>query len=395
MATIRKRGKDTYQFTVSLGVGSDGKYKRKYKTYTVMEKMTPKQLQTHLEYKAYKFEQEVLANMYITPTQMTLDQFKFEWETKWLEKSVSENTIMLRLSSYKNHISPAIGHYSLNKISTLMLLDLMENLTRKDGQDGDLSASSKEEVHKVLVSLFQRALDWKLIKENPMIGVGAPKQVKRKSNNLNVFTFDEVKKLLSESQAELEHWRIFITLALSTGMRRGELLALEWKHIDLNEGVINVQQILSKSRGGIELKSPKYNSNRVISLPESVIEDLKRYKTYWGEETELLSLFQNKNDHQWLFFNSKTGSHFAPDTPTTWWTRFLKRKNIRHIRFHDLRHTSATLLIAQNVHAKIISERLGHKKISTTMDTYGHALPSVDREASKKMNEILKGNSKS
>src|SRR5690625_2569679 len=95
-----------------------------------------------------------------------------------------------------------------------------------------------------------------------------------------------------------------------------------------------------------------------------------------------------EKEHDWVFFN-ENGRYFYPDTPSRWWKRFLKRKKIRHIRLHDLRHTSATLLIAQNVHAKIISERLGHKKISTTMDIYGHALPIADREASEKLDSIL------
>lgn len=389
MATIRKRNHNTYQFVVSLGVGSDGKNMRKYKTYKVTEEMTPKQLQRHLEYEAHKFEQKVLSNMYIAPTQLTLNEFFVEWKTKWLEKSVSESTIMLRIGSFKNHISPVIGHFPMHKITTLMLLDLMENLTRKDGQPGVLSASSKHEIHKVLVSIFQRALEWNIIKENPMTGVDAPKQKRKESNNINAFSIEEVERLISESQTELAHWRLFILLALSTGMRRGEIIALEWKHINLNEGILYVEQSLTRGREGVDLKAPKSNSHRVVSLPDSVIQELKSYKESWIKEVQLLSLFENEEDNKWIFFNSQTRNHFSPDSASTWWTRFLKRKNFRHIALHDLRHTSATLLIAQNVHAKIISERLGHKKISTTMDTYGHALPSVDKEASEKMNKIL------
>src|SRR5690625_4519506 len=193
MATIRKRSDDTYQFIVSLGLGADGKYKRRYKTYRVTEKMTPKQLEAHLKHEAYKFEQKVLSNAYITPSDMTFNQFTKEWQSKWLEKEVSENTITLRLNQLDNHISPVIGHLPMKRITTLMLLDLMGNLTRKDGREGDLSISSKQEIHKLLTSIFKKATDWKVIKDNPMEGVGYPTGgSKKKDKELNVYGPEEV-----------------------------------------------------------------------------------------------------------------------------------------------------------------------------------------------------------
>src|SRR5690625_123895 len=134
MATIRKRSENTYQFIVSLGLGADNKYKRKYKTYTVKEKMTPKQLKLHLEHEAYKFEQKVLSNAYISPGDMTFKDFTNEWITKYLEKNVSESTIMNRLNALNNHILHVIGHININKINTMMILYIMYNIKRKYNQ---------------------------------------------------------------------------------------------------------------------------------------------------------------------------------------------------------------------------------------------------------------------
>src|SRR5690625_2312336 len=398
MATIRKRSENTYQFTVSLGLGADKKYMRRYKTYTVKEEMTPKQLQSHLEHEAYKFEQEVLSNAYIEPGIMTFEQFSNEWQSKWLERNVSDSTIALRLGSLKNHILPVIGHMPMSKITTLMLLDMLENLTRKDGREGDLSVSSKQEVHKVLVSIFKRAIDWKVLSNDPMVGIQAPTEYKKRDRELNVYDEIEVQKLIRAAEKQLDHWRIFINLALATGMRRGELLGLEWKHIDLDDGSIDIQQIIVRSRSGNEIKNPKNNSKRLVSLPTSLTEDLKVYKLQCKEERMKLQHKWTEKEREWLFFN-ENGEHFHPGTPTKWWSKFIDRTNkelitndeepLKKIRLHDLRHTSATLLIAQNVHAKIISERLGHKKISTTMDIYGHALPVADREASEKLDSIF------
>lgn len=389
MATIRKKGKNSYQFRVSLGLGSDNKYKATYKTYKVTEKMTPKQLEKHLEYEAHKFEQSVLASSYIEPNNMLFKDFSKEWQTKWLEQEVSESTIMLRLQSLKNHIIPIIGHVSMHKITSLMLLDLMENLTRKDGREGNLSISSKQEIHKALVSIFKRAIDWNIISSDPMSGIGMPTEKRGHSKQINFYDKEEVKDLLEALGHEAYHWCIFIKLAISTGMRRSELIGLEWEHIDLENGLVDVRQAIYKIRGGsYKIGEPKYGSKRQISLPSFIVEDFKQYKLHCHRERMQLQHQWKNNNHDWVFYN-EFGEFLKPDTATQWWSRFLKRTGFRKVRLHDLRHTSATLLVAQNVHAKIISERLGHRKIATTMDIYGHALPSADKEAGEKLNNVL------
>lgn len=391
MASIRQKGKDSYQFRVSLGLGSDNKYKFKYKTYRPPKGLIGKKLREHLEYKSYIFEQKVLSGSYITPEKLTLKEFSEMWRTNWLEKEVSENTISLRLSSLKNHIIPVIGHLRMNKITTLMLLDLMDNLTRKDGREGELSVSTKQEVHKVLVSVFKRAIDWNILKENPMDQVHMPSEKRTQNQDLNIYSKDEVKLLTEILKSDLApyHWFIFIRLAIATGMRRGELLGLEWQNINLKTGIVNVIQMISKKNdGGHETKPPKFNSIRSIHLSEAIVNDLNKYKLHCKEEKIKLQHKWIETNHDWLFFNEK-GKHFHVDTPTKWWRRFLKRNQQKLTRLHDLRHTSATLLIEKNVHAKIISERLGHKKISTTMDIYGHSTSAADKEASEKMNNVF------
>lgn len=134
MVSIRRRGENSYQFRVSLGLGANNKYR--YKTYKPPQGLSGKKLKEHLEYKTYKFEQKVLSGNYIRPTKLTFKEFSEMWRTNWLEKEVSENTITLRLNSLKNHIIPVIGHLTMDKISTLMIIDLMNNLTRKDTQKG-------------------------------------------------------------------------------------------------------------------------------------------------------------------------------------------------------------------------------------------------------------------
>lgn len=118
------------------------------------------------------------------------------------------------------------------------------------------------------------------------------------------------------------------------------------------------------------------------------MQELKEYKLHWKKERFRMGDKWLEEEREWLFCN-ENGKHFYPTTPTLWWGRFTQRAEVRHIRLHDLRHTSATLLIAQNIHAKIISERLGHSRINTTMDVYGHALRSADRKAADSMDNLF------
>ncbi|PPA83846.1 hypothetical protein C4A75_14090 [Brevibacillus laterosporus] len=181
-----------------------------------------------------------------------------------------------------------------------------------------------------------------------------------------------------------------ITLALTTGLRRRELVALEWKHIDLETGTIEVKQSISSSvNGSAIITEPKTNkSKRKVNLPDSVCHQLKEYNLHCRKEKLRLYDSWKGGNRFFVFFNAE-GKSFYPESPYLWFRTFLKKHHLRYIRFHDLRHTTATILINQGVHAKLISERLGHPSISTTMNVYGHALQSADEEATNKFESIF------
>jgi integrase len=184
---------------------------------------------------------------------------------------------------------------------------------------------------------------------------------------------------------------MLITLALSTGLRRGELLGLEWRDLDFEKNTLEVRQSSQYLPGtGLITKDPKNEtSKRLISVPESVVALLKQYKAYQSEEQlKIADLWQGSN----RVFTTWDGKPMHPDTVSGWFPEFLNRHGLPRIRLHDLRHTSATLLIGQGLHAKTISSRLGHANISTTMDIYGHALKSADKEAAEKLDRLFEWN---
>lgn len=390
MANIEERGENTYRFTVSLGRGADGKYKRRRKTHTVQQKLTPKRLEEHLNHEYLKFKQEVESGAYIAPHKMNFSAFTSEWRSKFADSGLSDTTLLGHISRLDNHIFPIIGHLDIDRINSMILLDLLSNLTRKDGKEGPLSNHVKEDVYKTLNSIFKYATQWKVIPSNPMEGVNKPKNISEKEKELNVYEPEEVIALFEAAQNELFHWRVFLSLAITAGLRRGENLGLEWSNVDFENKRIEIKQTIVKGRNGPLIKPPKTKtSRRLVTLPSSVVEELRLFRLHWVKERLKMGDGWKEHDREWLFCN-EDGTHFYPTTPTTWWRRFTERNSVRYIRLHDLRHTSVTLLIAQQVHMKVISERLGHSKINVTMDQYGHVLKSAEQSAGDTFEELFK-----
>ncbi|WP_127484282.1 site-specific integrase [Paenibacillus ehimensis] len=394
MANYRQRGKNSWELTISLGRGVDGKYTRRTKTVTVEDERilrAPKRLETYLEQEWLKFKEEVEAGSYIAPAKLTFSQFVELWKEKYADNQLERKTLYSYMVNLNTRILPAFGNLQLDQIKPLHIVDFLESLgkegSRKDDKAGALSSGTIQMNHRVLKNIFSRAVEWKVIKDNPAAEVKKPKVTYRQ---IIPYDEEEIRAMLQALQKEPYHWRMMITLALTTGMRRGELLGLEWKHIDWKIGVIDVQQSVSISlKGEIVVKEPKTkNSKRKIALPPSVLEELRDYYTYRVKERNKIGDAWQGGEYFFVFAH-EDGKPFHHERPYLWFRQFIKKNGFRYIRFHDLRHTSATLLINQGVHAKLISERLGHGSITTTMNIYGHALRSADQAAAEKFENLF------
>lgn len=389
MASIEKRGPNSYRLVVEAGYDANGKRIKKSKTVKVSTKR-------EAEKELAKFRVEVESGQYITPEKMTFTNFVIKWEEKYAKQHLGQVTLQTYKHQLKNHILPTFGHLALERIKPMHIVDFITELEddgkRKDGEAGGLSSASILHIYRVLSDIFKRAMEWKIINENPVSHVKRPRITQQKE--IQVYSEEEVTKLLKTLENELIHWRVMVTLALTTGMRRGELLALEWKHIHLEDGIIEVVQSMSCLNGKAVIKKPKTKkSTRKVSIPSSMISDLKHYYLQCKKERLKLGIACDE-DNPFFVFSSEKGKPFYYTVPTTWLKRFFKRTKLRPIRFHDLRHTAATLLINQGVHAKIIAERLGHTDIRTTMNIYGHSLQTADQAAANTLDELLRSTQK-
>ncbi|MDR6884323.1 site-specific integrase [Bacillus sp. 3255] len=394
MASIEKRGANSWRLVVEAGYDAKGKRLKKYKAIKVEDPgllKSAKRLKEYLQDELTRFKIEVEAGEYIAPEKMTFEAFVREWENKYAVKHLAEKTFYTYQSNLKNRILPTFGHLRLDQIKPLHIVSFLDALSKEGARlgyrKGNLASGTIEINHRVLKNIFSRAVEWKLIKQNPVASIKKP-VVQHKENV--PYDENEVEELLIALRKEPIHWRIVVTLALTTGLRRGELLGLEWHHINWDTGVISVLQSVSMSPAGIpHVKQPKTkNSIRKVALPRSMLEELKEYYTHKVEERNKIGDRWQGGDYSFVFCHPD-GKAFHQERPYLWFRDFIKKNNLRYIRFHDLRHTSATLLINQGVHAKIISERLGHGNIGTTMNIYGHALRTADQSAADKFDKFL------
>ncbi len=223
-------------------------------------------------------------------------------------------------------------------------------------------------IHVTLRKALGQAVRWLLIPRNVTDAVERPKPVSRE---IEPFTEEQVQKLLEAAKGD--RLEALYILAVTTGMRQGEILGLQWKDLDLSEGTLRVNRTVF---GGV-ISPPKTNkSKRVIKLSKVAIHKLLEHK-------------RTQNGSEWVF-STKSGTPISCyNLINRSWKPLLEKASLPSRRFHDLRHTCATLLLSKNVHVKIVQELLGHADIGITLNTYSHCLPNLQGEVVRAMDSIF------
>ncbi|GGF24287.1 site-specific integrase [Halobacillus andaensis] len=382
--SIEKRGNNSWRLIYSMGYDQAGKRVKKTRTVKAKNKTEAKKLLA-------EFVTEIEAGAYIDPSKMKFESFVSEWKEKYAKKHLAPKTIETYSYPLRNYLIPTFGQLKLDEIKPIRIINYLDSLghdgVRKDGKEGGLASTSILYHYRILEDIFNRAAEWKLIKESPVKTVKRPKIESKKTE---VYTQDEVQQLFSMLENQPIHQSLIIKLAITTGLRRGELLGLQWEDIDFDKRTIEVNHTLQHIKEeGFQLRKPKTKSSlRTVVAPIHLIEELKEYKHVKNKERLQVAEHWEGGNHSFVF-STWNGKPLYPTVPGTWWRRFIKRTGFKHIRFHDLRHTAATLLINQGVHAKVISERLGHADIKTTMNIYGHYVRQADEEAADKLNSLF------
>ncbi|PWI56668.1 site-specific integrase [Sulfoacidibacillus thermotolerans] len=366
---IRRRGK-TWSIVIFHGFDENGK--RKYKWYSgfTTKKEAEKALAIRL--------QEVHSGNYIEPSNETLSSFLQKW-IDYKKTQVRQRSIEIYEKSIRLHIIPKLGFYEINKLRSHHLRSFYSQLSEEG-----LSNRYISQIHSILHNAFKKAVEWEMLPRNIVETVDAPRPVRIK---FSVWTLEESQRFLKAN--ENHRFYIAFLLALTTGMRLGEILALRWSDIHFFKSQLTVNRTASQHGGKMRFSEPKSNSGiRTITLPAEVIVALEKHKNEQNKEKELAGLAYENQD---LVIARKNGNLITQSFLRKKFMESIARANVPPIRFHDLRHTHASLLLLQGVHPKVVSERLGHSKISTTLDTYSHVLPGMQEQVAKEFGTLLFG----
>lgn len=248
------------------------------------------------------------------------------------------------------------------------------------GEAATLSNSSVRTYHATLSSILGKAVKWGLITNNPATNAELPKLKRPEAAHLDEA---DAKRLLELLQVEPMHYRCSITFDLLSGLRRGELLGLRWSDIDFNTDTITVCQTSNYLPGqGIYVDTPKNDSSvRPLKLSHSLFLLLGEYRRWQDEQRELCG--DQWQDKDGRVFTSLFGAPIHPDTLSSWFKAFTKKNHFPDVHFHSLRHTYASLMIADGTPLVIVSRRLGHAQVSTTSNIYSHIIQSADEKAAQ------------
>lgn len=278
------------------------------------------------------------------------------------------------------HAEPKIGKVPLAKLTPQHLQDLYA-----DRLDAGLSPQTVRHLHAVLHRALGQAARWGLVTRNVADLITPPRISRHEIQALDVV---QSRALLQAAKGD--RLEALYVLALTTGMRQGELLALRWKDVDLEAATLSVRGTLSRSPEGLTVAEPKTaGSRRHVFLGPIAVDALRRHRVNQTAERLLKAPGWENSD---LVFVNEVGKPIeASNLRRRSFRPLLEKAGLPRIRFHDLRHSAATLLLTQGIHPKVVSERLGHSKVSITLDLYSHVTPTLQKEAAMALDALIAG----
>ena len=397
MANITPKSNGTYLIRISCGTDAAGEQISKSRVFKPSKpNLSYNKLNLEMEAFIKEFEEEIaLYGVGGRP-----DKIRFaEFTEKYLEikkPQLSPVTYAFYAQVVRDMLIPMFGKLRLRDIRTYHIQQFIQYLyvqrPRGDGAEGHIAPATIKRYTTVLRSIMTLAYKMEYIDEDISISrrIEFPKM---ETPEEEAFTMEEVTQILEAADTEPLNIKLLVELALFTGLRRGEMVGLKWEDIDFDNKTLSVKRSIYKPKDGkAQEKPPKSrNSIRTMAIPERLIDTLQEYRDHQACHASFLGKAWHDLGY---IFTEEDGLVMNPHTPTKQFTKFLKRHNIRHLKLHGMRHTSATLLLANGCDIKTVSARLGHADLETT-NIYLHALESVDRQAAQTFDTILKKGEKS
>ncbi len=366
---------------------SDGRYvaslrlssgRRKY-FYSSKSQTDERKARAEVKAKLEKFKRELEAGIAATEaTRQTVSAYLDYWlEVK--KATVRASTII----SHRKHLKPLrplIGHIKLTKLTTDQVQVCYGKLQKTH------APNTIRTVHRILSAAMNDAVEWKRIGVNPCKSV---KQPREEEVDYQILTHEQAKALMEAAKGTV--LEAMIAVAVTTGMRRGELFGLKWSDVDLEQGRLHVKHTASylceegHTLGFVENEPKTQSGKRQIVLPAFVVTALKSHRT---RQIQARWQGSEKWKEQGLVFANRFGGHFSESTLYKQFARLLQHAGLPHMRIHDLRHSAATILLSQGVNIKVVQELLGHSSIEITLTVYSHVLPTMQQTAMETIDRL-------
>jgi integrase len=372
---IRERSPGSFELRYSLGT-DPATGKRRIATATVRgnRKDAEKELRRLLR--------ALDTGEHVDPNRITVRG----WLATWLaavQAEVAPRTHERYSEIVNNFLAPMMGNLQVAKLAPAHLQDAYNGWAtagRRDGKAGGLSPRTRRHIHRILSAALGRAVEQQLIARNPCDAFKKrlPKVERREMATL---TAHQAQALLAAIRRARVYWPVLI--ALATGARRGEILALRWRNVDLDRGSLCVIESLEQTKAGLRFKAPKNEKTRAITLPAFAVAELRSLKR---EQAESLLMLGVRQSGATLVCARADGEPMPPRSLTHEFLKAIRRvEDVPQVRFHDLRHSHATQLLVAGVHPKVAQERLGHSSISVTLDLYSHVTGTMQEDAAAKL----------
>lgn len=382
---IYKRGKSDKKWSIVINVGTDpktGKRKQKWYSFTGTKRQA----------EAERVRLLGLRNtgaLVIDPTTATVE----EYLQHWLRTYVASNCRPLTHRDYsyqmKHFIISLLGSKRLAKLTQAEVREAYATLLAEGAPGGKpVAANSMMTIHAVFHRALTHAVKWGMIGRNPAEGIDLPRARRR---DMTVWSVEDVRRFLNTVEGIQQPYGAFLSLAIMTGMRPSEIIALRWQDADLERGFLQIVQSIQRFNRTTVISEPKTASGRRrVALTPMAVALLKRQKASQNaDRLRAGPAFQDSG----LVFTNALGEPVKIEQARALFKQAIKAAGLPDIRLYDTRHTHASLLLHENVHPKIVSERLGHSNISVTLNVYSHLLPGLQDAAASKLDQLLQGDS--
>jgi integrase len=374
---IRERSPGRWAIIIDLRDPATGKRRRKWHAFAGAKR------QAQIE--CARLISSLQGGTYLEPAKITVAAHMERW-LEHVRSQVSPKTFERYCGVVRGNILPWLGAVLVTKLQPAQISEMYAKALaggRRNG-NGGLSPASVLYMHRVLKQALAVAVrEWRLLPWNPADSNKAPK-VKRKT--MRALDTAETAALLEAARP----YRLFIPvmLAVTCGLRRGEICALRWRNVELSgTAQLAIVGSTEQTKAGIREKGTKSGRARTVALTALALEELRRHKMRQAEE--LLRVGVRQSDDAYVVAQAD-GEPLKPNSLTHEFIRFLAGTALPRVRFHDLRHSHATHLLASGVHPKIAQERLGHATIAVTLDLYSHVLPGMQEDAASRVDAALR-----